>query len=410
MKHGIIFFFLLLLFCYNLQAQDLKKVSLVARASLHDGFNVPAGTFFSNTSPVINESGDVAFKIPILEMKPVQGIFFSGKGVVYRAPNERLVSDVSLSEEGDVVFSQFDIGISDGILKYSSLDDEVRVALDPKTGPNVDAFGFPQIHGDTLFFRSTNSDGSRSLFSSNSNKLTELAREGMPGIGKNASYFFRPAFNSKGEFALKIREGSTGQYDEDRPDSVSFISGNRNVSTVLRDQDGPLHTSYKSIHNSVDLSDAGHVVVVARGEKGRDLILWHEGVRRIIASEGPGISEIEYFTPKVNSKGEVAFRAKDERGLRSIFFFNSEGLHKLISEKDLVETDLTTMRIFHNGRDPGFSGNIDLNDQGVIVFHALLQSKYGDEDLGRESLKSNCEVTFFCKTNASRMSIPWGIR
>ena len=114
----------------------------------------------------------------------------------------------------------------------------------------------------------------------------------------------------------------------------------------------------------------------------------HEGVQKIVAKEGSlDISEIEMFTPKINDLGVVLFRAKDGQGLRSLFLADDSGVKKIISEGDEINTDLGLGRILSNPNYPGFGGEVDMNDQGEIVFHCLVVSADNNREWGSAVFK-----------------------
>ena len=102
-----------------------------------------------------------------------------------------------------------------------------------------------------------------------------------------------------------------------------------------------------------------------------------------LAYEGDGeLSEIEYFTPKINDQSEVFFRAKNIEGKRGIYLVKGEHLLRLIGEGDAVDTDLGAAKILWNKFYPGFSGEIDVNNNGDIVFHALLVASDTEREIG----------------------------
>ena len=127
-------------------------------------------------------------------------------------------------------------------------------------------------------------------------------------------------------------------------------------------------------YNTTGISKNGMVTFTASLLDSRKaIVLWRDGVLHTIASEGDNnISEIEMFAPKINNQGIVLFRALDNTGARGLYLANQKGVERIIGEGDEVMTDLGAGKILSNPNYPGFSGEVDFNDQGEIVFHCGL--------------------------------------
>jgi len=92
-----------------------------------------------------------------------------------------------------------------------------------------------------------------------------------------------------------------------------------------------------------------------------------------VVLEGEGdLTNIEKFPVKVNGLGHIIFRGVAKDGKRSIFFYNGTSIKRIISEGETIDTDKGSGMILHNQFYPGFSGEIDINDQDEIVFSAVL--------------------------------------
>ena len=96
---------------------------------------------------------------------------------------------------------------------------------------------------------------------------------------------------------------------------------------------------------------------------------------------------IEIFSPKVNDQGQVLFRAKDELGKRGIYLADANGVKRIISEGDEVNTDLGMGKILSNPNYPGFGGEVDMNDHGEIVFNCLLVGAKDNKEWGSAIFK-----------------------
>ena len=110
------------------EISDYQAPKLEARTNLYDTHNLPAMSFLTNVSPVINNRGDVTFKVLSSEGATQQGIWIKrfddevGK-IYFSGPEERVIFGPALNEKGEVIFSMGDIGITDGIFIYDTNTD-----------------------------------------------------------------------------------------------------------------------------------------------------------------------------------------------------------------------------------------------------------------------------------------------
>jgi hypothetical protein len=356
---------------------------IVARANINDGYNLPALSFINNASPVINDRGDISFKVAGIAGESLQGLWvktvedLNGK-ILYRAPVDRFVTDPSINDQGKIAFNLFEEGVTDGLF----ILDSKTLAIDhvlPSKDLHLDNFTYPLItNNDEIYFRGTDENNIRSFFIFNS-KLSTIFSE-----GNNTSYIFRPAVNDEGSIAFKARLGTPGQWDENSPDQIILLEDNIK-KVIAEDKDSNPESLFLGFTNSVSLSASGMVAftgVVEKNQKG--IFLYHHGKIHTLAMEGQNnIAEIENFSVKVNDEGLVLFRAKDSTGKRSLFLADDLSVSKLISEGDEVESDMGKSKILLNQFYPGFGGEIDINLDGTIVFNCTLVRASDDRELGQ---------------------------
>jgi hypothetical protein len=361
---------------------------ILARANISDGYNMPPMSFLNNTSPVINNRGDVAFKIVAVEGVNNQVLWVktaedaSGK-IVYEAPDERFLTDPSISDAGKIAFNLYDEGVTDGLFLYDSKSMEVSQVLSPDNLP-IQYYTYPQVlDNNHIFFRATDDNNDRIFFEFTGTKLNKILAEGVETLGIKSSYLFRPSVNELGQIAFKTRIGEKGQWDESNPDSILVLTPSSDpkapgmkVTTIARDQDSDTSSKYISFGNSVSLSKHGLVAfmgVLADSKKA--IVISKDNVLTNLAIEGQnGISEIEMFAPKINDQGLVLFRAKDTSGKRGLYLADGVTVKRIVGEGDEIETDLGAGKILSNPNFPGFGGEVDMNDQGEIVFYCLIVS------------------------------------
>lgn len=376
---------------------EYEAPELLARANIRDGHNLPPMSYLSNTSPVINNRGDVIFKLMAFDGENNQGLWLklneekNGK-IVYTAPEVRFITDPSINAHRKVVFNLYDEGITDGLFLLDGETLKVDQVLKPE-GLGVAYFTYSQVLSNgKIYFRGTSEENERSFYEFDGN-LKKIIAEGVDTYGQKSSYLFRPFLNDKGEMVFKRRLGENGEWDENKGDEILLLKPTAQNTfepvVIAKDRDADPNSFYMSFANSVSLSTNGLIAFSAVLEDShRALIMYKDGILRNLAIEkADDLSEIELFTPKINDKGLVAFRAKDLEGKRGLYVANTEGFKKIIGEGDEVMTDLGMAKILSNPNYPGFTGEIDMNDNGEIVFSCLLVSSKDDKEWGSAIMK-----------------------
>ena len=376
---------------------EYNAPELLARANIRDGHNLPPMSYLSNTSPTINNRGDVVFKLMAFNGENNQGLWLklseeeNGK-IIYTAPDSRFITDPSINAQRKVVFNLFDEGITDGLFVLDGQSLKVDQILKPEAYDLVH-YTYAQIMNDgSVFFRGTNEENARTFYSYADFKLNKIISEGVESYGNKSSYLFRLHLNDNKEMVFKRRLGQTGEWDESNGDEILLLkpNGNSYESVVIaRDRDADPQSFYLGFANNATLSNNGLVAFTATLEDSHKvLVLYKEGILRNLAIENlDEISEIEMFTPKVNSQGTVAFRARDQAGKRGIYIATTEGIKKLIGEGDEIKTDLGMAKVLSNPHYPGFSGEIDMNDNGEIVFSCLIVGAADNKEWGTAIFK-----------------------
>lgn len=360
---------------------DYGKPEILARANGPESYNLPQMTFLSNATPVINNKGEVAFKVMAIEGQTTQGLWIkkatenAGK-IVYRAASEKLISDPSLNDEGQAAFSVFEEGISDGIFVYDVKTSDLQHRVE-NTGTDLIAHVYPTIlnNGDILF-RGTHEGEDHSFFRFSQGLSTTLVSEGEDTLGFKASYLFGPAINNQQQWAFKIRTGNKKDWDSKFPDQIILLSADGKVRIVARDQKADPQSPYMAFANSVALSENGLVAFVAKLSSGKQAVfLDSNGVQTQLVVEGrDDIGTLELFSVKVNNNGLVLFRAKNSQGKRGIYVADSTGVRVIVSENQEIPSDRGMARVWSDAVYPAFAGGVSLNDKNEITFHTLLVS------------------------------------
>ncbi|MBC7429721.1 MAG: hypothetical protein H7336_13980 [Bacteriovorax sp.] len=369
---------------------------ILARANIGDGFNLPAMSFISNTCPVINNRGDVSFKLMGFGGDNNQGLWLkrgadeNGK-IVYIAPEMRLLTEPTLNDKGQVAFNQYDDGVTDGIFIIDADTNEVQQVLKPEND-DIAFYTYPQVlTNGKVYFRATNQESIRSYYQYDGS-LKQIIAEGVSAYGQKSSYLFKPYLNDSGAMTFKRRIGETGEWDERNPDEILLLKPKENSYesiVIAKDRDGDPDSKFLGFTNSSSISKSGLIAFTAILEdSSKAIIIAMDGKLKNLAIEkSDNISEIELFAPKVNDQGLVVFRAKDMEGKRGIYITSTEGTKKLIGEGDEIMTDLGLAKILSNPNFPGFGGDVDMNDHGEIVFYCLVMGAKDNQEWGSAVFK-----------------------
>lgn len=378
----------------NLPVYDAPLI--LARANIGEGFNLPEMSFISNTCPVINNRGDVSFKLMGFGGENSQGLWVkkgteeNGK-IVYTAPEMRLISEPNLNEKGKIAFNQFDEGVTDGIFTIDADTSVVDQVLKPES-EEITFYTYPQVLSNgKVYFRATDQENVRTYYKYDGS-LKPIITEGALAYGQKSSYLFKPYLNDSGAMTFKRRIGETGEWDERNPDEILLLKpvGNSYESVIIaKDKDSDPDSKFLGFTNSSSISKSGMVAFTAILEdNSKAIILSKEGkLTNLVIEKNDGISEIELFAPKVNDQGMVVFRAKDMDGKRGIYITSIDGTKKLVGEGDEIMTDLGLATILSNPNFPGFGGDVDMNDHGEIVFYCLVMGAKNNQEWGSAVFK-----------------------
>lgn len=379
----ILFVFLFSSSCFS------KSIELIARADSFLSYRLPMVSYLSNATVKQNNVGDVAFTfITIVEGEVRLCIWHSPKNssegqIIHMALPGNVLSDPSINDQGDIVFSEYNDRSVEAIYKYqisnSSLDKffvpkEYISARDPKVNS----------YGDILF-RASGLTNNKDILLLKKNEFSKIASMGNPLY----SYLFTANFNGDNSIVLKTRLGVQGQYEEARPDQVRRINFFNESNVLIEDTDSNADSTFKKFNNTIGSShNSLNFTFIANSTDGKkSLFRSVDGKIEKILSEGDfGIRTLEYFAPSINSKGNVAFRAISNDLKRSVFWTNGKIVKKYISKGDLIDSDITTAMIYAP-KGPSFAGGISLNELDQVVFTARISTKNNEKDLGSAVLK-----------------------
>lgn len=390
-----LFIFFYLLSYTNAAIYDYGPPEILARANILDGYNIPPMSFLNHSSPMINNRGDIIFKVMTIEGERDQGIWVkmaeeeTGK-IVYIAPDERFLSVPSINENRKIVFNLYDEGVTDGLFLFDIKSSNIKQVLNPDH-LGVEYYTYPQLaNNGHIFFRATDNKNNRSYYLLTKNGVNKIISEGVDKNGLKSSFLFRPAINESGLIAFKTRKGDLKKWDDTNPDSIVLIDQKNPeiYKTIAVDRDTDLQSPYLKFGNSVALSRNGMIAfTVLLDDLKKAIVIYKDGVLSNVAIEGKNdISKIDEFTPKINELGHVLFRARDMQQKSGIYLADGNNVKKIIGEGDEIKTDLGQGTILSNPNYPGLIDEMDMNDRGEIVFNCIILS-LDNKELGSAIFK-----------------------
>lgn len=348
---------------------------LQARANFSGAYNLPDATFFTNSTPRINDHLEVTFRIEVQAGSDAKFVWFGSNGnggIAYTTPDGAFISDTSINAAGKVVFEQV-FAPPDGLYFYDS-------------GSMTSGFLTNLPFGATAWGSPTINDlgqvGYRAQFSTNrawisydgvSSTAVHAAEVGL-NPASPYSFLFTPTFNNARQIAGKVRRGAAGQTGETQPDEIRLFAADGSSIVIAQDADALPGSPYSRFDNAVAVNNSGQVAFIATLVAGGRGVYRSNGTTTVEIARstlGPA-TDIEFFAPAINDAGIVAFRAIENTGLRAIWVGDGTQLKRVVREHDLVPTDLGPARIDQHDTSPVFGGSVSINPSGDVVFNAAL--------------------------------------
>jgi hypothetical protein len=355
--------------CVTAEVPTYTTFQLQARAAFTGGFNLPTGSSFNSVTPAINDDGTVAFKLIVVGSTGNGGVWTGSDGsgsVVYDAPAERILGDVSINEPGEVDFHRSLDCVSEGVWRYDPVTTNTTLAV-PVGGPfGILGFSDPVIDDAGRIGARVDRGSTQAYVVDDGGAQTLYVEEGTSGI----AFLFTGELDEMGRMAGKVRLGGLGN---DQPDEIRRYEPDGSFTTMAVDQDSDVTSPFTGFGNGIGVSDGGLVAFVGDLPGGNGVFLSDGTTITTIATfEDPEISAIDFFWPQVNDDGLVVFRAFEPGGTRAIFAGDGTTLRRVIGEHDVVPTDLGDARIDRPDASPVFGGNPGVNAGGDVVFSVSL--------------------------------------
>ncbi len=347
---------------------------LLCRANFNGAYNLPNSAFFTNSTPALNDAGEAAIHLSVLG-NDTRGVFYhDGEvgGVAFEGPTGAFLSDVTINDDGRVVFPMSQSSGQDGIWRWDASTDTSGRLTNLPLGAST--WGSPKVDDlGRVGYRAGFPNGQ--AFTSWDNGSTAIhATENGIDSGSSYAFLFTPSTNQNRQIAGKVRLGLAGQIDENRPDQIRIWNSNGTSVLIAEDANSNPSSPYSRFDNAVSLNDLGWVAFTALGTDNRRGVYFSNGTttRTIAIDDNTTVTEIEFFAPAANNAGQVVFRGRNSAGLQTIFVGDGSSLMEAIKEHDLVMTDLGEARLDQHDTSPIFGGGPAINQAGDIAFGAGL--------------------------------------
>jgi hypothetical protein len=182
-------------------------------------------------------------------------------------------------------------------------------------------------------------------------------------------YLYTPSFNNQ-----RLIAGKTSLAADHDADQIILCDVAAVCQVLVEDVDADPTSPYASFANSVSLTNDNRIAFNANLVGGGAGVFLTDGATTvtIATTAEPEISAIDAFPPRANDHGQVVFRAFDGAGLMAIFVGDGGELVRVVTEHDLVPTDLGEGRVDQHDGSVVFGGAPDINNAGDVAFVAAL--------------------------------------
>ncbi|SEU02093.1 MXAN_5453 family MXYO-CTERM-anchored protein [Stigmatella erecta] len=366
---------------YTLQIQ--ARINLVGNPS--GAYNLAPGNLLPGSYHVpLTLDRQLAFRLSITP-EGRRALWWGQNGVgsrIYLLPElgeDTLASDPGLNAKGDLAFA-VTYSSSNGIYLLNASDPgRVTIVREPIGANSWEALDLNEA--GQLGFRVSFSGVGRAYV-----RLTPLAGGGFTpeylakeqGVDPASPFFYlySPGFNDQGQVAGVVDRLSAGSGVQEL--RVWSAGGNSQLiaASVAVDPASPIYR-FASVQPA--LSNTGQVAFLGTyrdpgGSNFTTLWLWDGTALKVLAQNGKdGIKEVEFFPPDINDQGLVVFRAFDSAGLRAVWVSDGETKKRVVSEHDIIPSDLGDARVDQEtATSPVFGGSPKLNARGDVTFVAGL--------------------------------------
>ena len=344
---------------------------LQVRSNIVDGFNLPPNSSFNSKTPSLADTGMVAVSLGIVagDVDTV-GLWLGGGGVgsaVWTNDSGPFISDCSLNNSGLAVFP-LGFASPDGLYFFDDFDGSSGLLTNKPIGSSAWTGAEVNVSGQTAFRAKFSTKHAWVSYDGEVNPPYHALEIGLEPTSPYW-YLYTPSFNDQ-----RLIAGKTSLAADHDADQIIVCDELGACTVLVEDADADPTSPFSSFANSVSLTNTGLVAFNAGLVAGGEGVFLTDGMTTLTIADTtmPEISAIDFFGPSANDSGQVVFRAFDDTGLMAIFVGDGQGLARVVSEHDLVPTDLGEGRIDQHDSSVVFGGAPDINNAGDVAFIATL--------------------------------------
>lgn len=188
----------------------------------------------------------------------------------------------------------------------------------------------------------------------------------VPFFNPGASYIFTPQV-SNDSIAMRTREQN---YNENAPDRL-WLYHQGSWKVILEDRDANPESPWKIIRQSLAL-DGDEVVVIADRGQGEELLLIKGTSIKSLARAGKDLARFDYFNLQYKA-GTIAVRGEDFERRKVLYVYTQKnGFRPLLTQGDVVHTDLAIGRVHYSNRDAILYSAPGIDEEGNVYQQATL--------------------------------------
>lgn len=331
---------------------EFSKPELLARFNWIGAWNAPDNTWCFSGEPV---AGNNKVYLNCIDINGSLMASWDGEGFkeLARAERDQLLSRPLSSIQGVTWYEYTEMSV---VRAFTSQVKVVKTEIN-NLGPRAemnDSF-FP-LSKDSFFFKTKGDDSQ--LYIWQNDKVTSF-------FNPKAAYIYYPLIGPKGEIAMKTRDNS---FAETSPDRLWIY--NRDWRVVLEDRDANPASAWKSFRHQLAV-EGNKVLTVATDDQGEALILIEDGKVEVIARAGKELKSFDGFGVKMRA-GTIVLRGEDFQGHKAVYVKDQGPFRKLLSQGDIVHTDMGPGKVYYKDRHAIFYGAPGLDDKGNVYLQATL--------------------------------------
>ncbi len=356
-----------LLFTFLITQLAFADLTLLGRYGLNQGYEFPNDSLAPNSTPLINNNGDVVLRTWGMEGENRSGIWTKNvkKGnarLLHYLDNNLIIHDLALGNNS-VLFTTGILGEVQEVYQQGLKDKSPKLIMGYDEVIEFGQVSYPGfIQGESVLgLKVTNNRGAQRLIFNDGNTWKTFLRK-----NKNVLYIFSPEYTQNGHVIVKVWEAtSEGSHIE-----AIHVYKYKNNNMVLEHR-LPFTSSIK-LRNSLAASSNLNIGFIFDQEDKTFINLWNPIQTRTQTHEITN-HKPQYFAPTISNGGTLVFKGYD-----SLVKINSETKKQTVIFKiyDSIQTDLGESLFFSKfGANYTFTYGIDMNDSGKLTFKGSLHSK-----------------------------------